>query len=154
MPANAISRDFKNTLKDFRIGTMDGRAIFFRVPSFDCDRYWGFGYLGNSQCHFHLDSLHTMNKDCSNLHMFDQIKKFFGESLTITDDNDLWKFCELSRTIYTLKSTAELFHMGGAHVTHNPDINSLKNPEMENYINVVLIPSQIRHLWTILDKYR
>lgn len=152
MTANAISQEFKNTLKDFRIGTRYGCSIFFRVPSFDCD--WSFGYLGNSQCHFHLDGLTVMNEDCANLNMFDQLKKFFGDSLTITDDKDLWTFCELSKTIYTLKATAELFHRGGSHYTSNPDANSIKNPEIENHINGVLIPSQIRHLWTILDKYR
>lgn len=154
MIAKAISKEFNNTLKDFRIGTRYGRGILFRVPSFDCDWYWGFGYLGNSQCHFHLDGLAVMDEDCANLNMFDQLKKFFGDSLTITDDKDLWKFCELSKTIYTLKSTAELFHRGGSHYTSNPDANSIKNPEIENHINCVLIPSQIRHLWTILDKYR
>lgn len=106
--------------------------------------------LGNLDNHFHLDSLDFMDSKLSNKNLFDQIKAFFGNSLTITDDKALWKFCEVAKTIYTLKRTAELFRLGGSHYSTNPDKEALQIPEYVKHINEVLIPLQIRTLYGIL----
>lgn len=157
---NAFSNDLNAKVAafpaNFRLGSVHGRGILFRRPSFVCNWYWGFGYLGNRDCHYHLDSLYTFdwqNKDMQNKNLYDQLKLHFGDTLTITDDRDLWKFCEIVRTIYTLRKTAELYHLGGSHFTTNPDAELLKNPEEWKRINEVLIPAQFASLYTILAKY-
>lgn len=149
----AHSDEFKTKFKDFRIGVMDRRGVLLRVPSFDCGWYWGFGYLGNRDCHFHLNSLEVMDSSLANKNMYDQLIGLFGDSLTIPKDK-LWQFCEIVNSVYTLKKAAELFGRGGSHYTTNPDASTLKIPEYENHINSELIPMQIRSLWALLDSIK
>ena len=142
---------------NFRMGVRHGRGISLRRPSFDCDWYWGFGYLGNTQCHYHLNSLETMdwqNDGLRDKNLFDQLKIHFGDSLTIKDDADLWKFCEIVTTIYTLKEAAELFCHGGSNYSTNPDKDFLKDDAM--YLRIVkeMIPAQIASLYRVLEKYQ
>ena len=157
---NAFSKDMNAKVAafpaNFRLGSVDGQSIMLRRPSFDCNWYWGFGYLGNHDCHYHLDSLHTyywQNKDMQKKNLYDQLKLHFGDTLTITDDRDLWQFCEIVRTIYTLCKTAYLYYLGGSHFTTNPDAELLKNTAEWERINSVLIPAQIASLYAILAKY-
>lgn len=148
--ATEHSNQFKTQLKDFRIGVMDGRGVMLRVPSFDCWWYWGFGYLGNRDCRFHLDHLDSMDSKLANKNLYDQLIGLFGDSLTIPKDR-LWTFCEIVKTIYTLKEAAEVFGRGGSRYTQNPDKNALTVPEYVRHINDELIPMQIRSLWALLS---
>ena len=148
--ATEHSNQFKVQFKDFRIGVMDSRGVMLRVPSFDCGWYWGFGYLGNRDCHFHLDHLDSMDSKLANKNLYDQLIGLFGDSLTIPKDR-LWTFCEIVKTIYTLKEAAEVFGRGGSHYTQNPDKNALTVPEYVRHINDELIPMQIRSLWALLS---
>lgn len=143
------SNQFKAQFKDFRIGTINGHYVMLRVPSFDCGWYWGFGYLGNRYCHFHLDRLEFMDPELANKNLYDQLIGLFGDSLTIPREK-LWTFCEIVKTIYTLKEAAEVFGRGGSHYTKNPDKDALTIPEYVSHINNVLIPMQIRSLWELL----
>lgn len=147
--ATEHSNQFKAQFKDFRIGIMDGRVVMLRVPSFDCGWYWGFGYLGNSHCHFHLDHLESMDPKLANENLYDQLIGLFGDSLTIPREK-LWTFCEIVKTVYTLKEAAEVFGRGGSHYTKNPDKDALTIPEYVDRINNELIPMQIRSLWELL----
>jgi hypothetical protein len=144
-----MDTSFLNDLpKNVYLGSSPGiGGVFLRRPSWDCGWYWGFGYLGN---HFHLDGLDFMGSALSNKSLYDQIKAFFGDSLSIKDDKALWKFCEVAKTIYTLKESACLFQLGGAHYSTNPDKEALQIPEYVKHINEVLIPLQIRTLYAIL----
>ncbi len=147
-----MQTSFLNSIPaNVRLGVHYNRGIFLRRPSWDCNWYWGFGYLGNNSCHFHLNTLDVLDSGLSNKNMFDQLKLFFGDSLTIKDDKALWKFCEIVRTIYSLKESAEVFGRGGSHFTSNPDAKSIKNPELVTHINEVLIPMQIRTLYQVLQ---
>lgn len=147
--ANALNARVEAHPKNFHMGVVNRRAIFLRRPSFDCKWYWSFGYLGNSQAHYHLNGVESDK----NKHMFDKLKLHFGSSLTITRDEDLWKFCEISQTIYTLKNMAELNHIGGSHTTSNPCKDLLQNADWYRHIVEVLIPAQVDALYAILEKY-
>lgn len=147
------SNTFKKEFRDFFLGTLDGRGVLLRVPSFDCGWYWGFGYLGNKNIHFHLNGLDVIKPELRRLHMHDQLIGLFGDSLRIKD-KALWTFCEIVLTVYTLKGAAEVFGRGGSHTTTNPDADSLKTPDMVKHINDILIPMQIRTLWALLDSVK
>ena len=110
---NALTAHFPAKLF---IGVHGGERMYLSRPSFDCDWYWGFGYIGNRNCHYHLNGI----DEGKNINYFDAIKQHFGESFIIKDDKGIWTFAELVRTIYTLKETAEMFHRGGSHYTTNP----------------------------------
>lgn len=129
------------------IGNHDGERIYLSRPSFDCEWYWGFGYIGNRNCHYHLDGIGKSE----NINFYDALLAHFGDSF-IVKGQDVWKFAEVVRTIYTLKKSAELFHTGGAHYTTNPAADTLKKSDWETEINDVLIPRQIAELYKILLK--
>jgi hypothetical protein len=133
--------------ESFIIGKRDEEYIFLKAPSWDCDWYWSFGYLGNRDCHYHLD---TINKDTN---LFDTLKEHFGESLTITDDKDLWTFCELSMSAYALKETAEVLGRGGVHYASNPASETIKNEEEVKRINEIVLPEIFEEIHKIISKY-
>jgi hypothetical protein len=133
------------------LGTVGGGNIWLSAPSWDCGRYWGFGYLGNKNCHYHLDSL-DLDKEY-NKHLFDRIKAHFDiGSLFLANDSELWKFCELVLSAYTLKETAEFFIRGGAYCTTNPLAEKLKNVEIANQINNELLPSIFDALFDLFNQ--
>ena len=45
----------------------DGELLFLTKHTWDCGWYWGFGYIGNRNCHFHFDSLLENHKLASEL---------------------------------------------------------------------------------------
>ena len=40
----------------------DHKPIYLDGFSWDCGWYWGFGYLGNKNCHYHVDGLEKIEK--------------------------------------------------------------------------------------------
>ena len=136
--------------KKLCIGRHNKEFIYLTSPSWDCGWYWGFGYLGNENCHYHIDGL----TEHESINLFDAFKKHFGESLIIKNDNDLWKLCELFQTFYTLKETAELFRCGGSHYTENPCKELLIDKNLVTKINEVLIPNIIDEIYKILLSYK
>ena len=128
----------------------DRYACELSAPSWDCGWYWGIGYLGHRDAHFHLDGLIKKH----NTNMFDAIKKEFGDTLTIKEDADLWTFCELMQTAYHLKQTAEVLGRGGSHYTTNPCSEIIKNMQEAERINSVVLPTIFNAVKTLLTKYR
>ena len=124
------------------IGKVDDKNIYLSAPSWDCDWYWEFGYLGNNHCHYHVDGLIEKH----NANLFDALKKEFGDTLTIKDDEKLWLFCELMQTAYTLKETAELIGRGGSHYTTNPFAELIKNTAEVERINTKVLPAIFDHI--------
>lgn len=128
----------KKFTKRFLIGTRPSENknenIYLSAPSWDCGWYWGFGYLGNINCHYHLSGL--MDKG----NLYDGLKKEFGDSLTI-QDGKIWTFCELVKTAYSLKEAAELLGRGGAHYTNNPCKDIIMNTDEVKRINEIVLPA-------------
>lgn len=117
-------------------------------PSWDCGWYWGFGYLQSKDIHHHIDTLNP------NKNMFDALKGYYGDTLTIKDDADLWTFCELVQTFYTLKETAEVLGRGGSNYTRNPCDKIILNKEETKRINEIVLPAIFDELEDLLKKYR
>jgi hypothetical protein len=132
--------------KNIYLGKVDNENIYLSVPSWDCDWYWGFGYLGNKNCHYHLNGL---NK---NKNFFDAIKEHFGHSFIIKNDTDVWLFCELIMTFYHLKETAEVLGRGGSHYTGNPLSELIKNEAEVKRINEIIMPKLFDQIYLLLTK--
>lgn len=134
-----------NWTEKYLIGKVDDESIYLSAPQWDCGWYWGFGYLGNKNCHYHLDGLSKKH----NANLYDALYKEFGNSLTIgkiEQDNfgqnsTLYTFCELVLTAYTLKETAEVLGRGGSHMTTNPLAELIKNEKEVTRINDVVLPA-------------
>ena len=113
--------------------TQYGR-LYLSKHSWDCGWYWGFGYIGNSRCHMHIDSLINGEYD---------VKKVFDGGTKITQDQ-WWIIRDLFTQAYALKGAAEVYRHG-SHQTTEPGITDcIKNLEMAARIN--------KDLQIVLDK--
>jgi len=132
------------------MGKVDDEVIYLSAPEWSCGWYWGFGYLGNKNTHYHLDGLNRTE----NIHLRDAILKHFGESFTVTDENDVWTFTELVLTAYSLREAAEVLGRGGSHCTTNPVALTIKNEAETKRINEIVLPEVFSAIEDILKKYR
>lgn len=154
-----------NTLSNYKskikLGIVDNENIYLSAPSWDCDWYWGFGYLGNKNCHYQIDGLtqiETYNfdkkvREYEFVNMYDGLKKHFGDSFIVTEDKDIWTLAELFCSFYTLNQYAEMCHTGGANMTTNPCKEILKNTEEETRINNIVLPQIFEEIYKVLAKY-
>lgn len=128
------------------LGTVDNERIYLSPPSWDCGWYWGFGYLGNKNRHYHVDGL---AKDCN---LFDGLKKHFGESFVVKNDRDIWTLAELFQTFYALKQASEVLGRGGSHYTTNPCSDIIKNMDEVKRINEIIMHQIFEEIYKILLK--
>ena len=129
------------------LGRVDGECIYLSAPSWDCGWYWGFGYLGNRNCHYHIDGL------MKGQNLYDGFKGHFGDSFKVTEDRDIWRLAELFTSFYALKESAGLFHRGGSHLTTNPCKEVLQRLDLHKEINEIMLPAIFHEIYEILNKY-
>jgi len=130
-----------------RLGTRksDGKGIFLTKPTWDCSWYWGFGYLGNRNEHFHLSSY----ANGRNINMYDALTTDYDLNPKIKAK--LWDFCELVKTAYVLKETAEVLGRGGSHYTKNVCASIIKNTDEVTRINEIVLPAIFEQLNNIFE---
>lgn len=137
------------TLSTYRektlLGKVNGENIYLYAPKWDCGWYWGFGYLGNNRCHYHVDGL---MKDCD---LYTGFKNHFGDTFLIKE-SDIWVFAELFKTFYLLKKCAELYKDGGAHYTTNPIKDLIINTDEVERINSVLLPALFEEIYKVIAR--
>ena len=140
----------------YLIGTdKDGNKCFLEEGSWDCDWYWGFGYISiqykrgaqYSACHTHFDYLFFKNQDKNG---YDAFTEFFTE--TVLTDKETWQLVELMRSFYIARAYSDMLHIGGAHYTTNPAKDTLKNEEEYKRINKEVIPEIMKEVYKILGK--
>lgn len=127
----------------------EGERVWMPIPSWDCDWYWGFGYVQTKDNHQHWDTSivgHNNKKDGSYCHNpFES--KFFSE--TTFNSTEGWELAELFKRFYVLRESAEMFGRGGCHISHPHDY--LKNEAWAKHINEVLIPETTKRILEILS---
>lgn len=141
------------------LGIVDGQNIYLTSPSWDCGWYWGFGYLGNNNCHYHVDGLkkietYNFEKKVREYEFVDLHEGFirhFGKSFVVRKSN-IWEFAELFQTFYKLKETCEVLGKGGAHLSNNPCSEIIKNTEEVKRINEIVLPAIFDAIYKILDQ--
>lgn len=139
----------------------EGTNHWLEAASWDCDWYWGFGYIEtytnnnnpsmskDINSHSHFDSLpNNQNKN-----LYDAFKEKFVT--TPLSDKEIWTLCELMKSFYILKNYAEMLHLGGAHYTTNPCKEIIINNEEYDRINKKVIPTICKEVYALLspDKY-
>lgn len=145
--------------RKIKLGVVDNKNIYLSPPSWDCGWYWGFGYLGNKDCHYHVDGLkkiETYNYEAKVwvyefVNLYDGFKKHFGDTFIVKNDSDIWKLAELFETFYSLKNIAEVYNRGGSHLSSNPCADLIKNSDEVKRINVVLLPAIFEEIYNILN---
>lgn len=136
--------------KKVYLGKYGGKDVWLARPSWDCGRYWGFGYVTNRRLRTHLYMM--SNVDGRNVNLWDGITHHIkaGKIEAMHLQGKLWTFCEVVQTIYHLKETAEVLWRGGSHYTTNPCADLIKNPDEVKRINEVLIPKLIDEMYIAL----
>lgn len=149
------------------LGKIDNKRIYLKKPSWDCNWYWGFGYLGNSRCHFHVNSLKdkiTYFTDKNDVPRREVVHKglFFGfkeqfdkGTFIVKDDKDIWMLCELFETYYKFKDIAAISRKGNCNISsdENPCYDYIKNDALYHKINEELFPHIFDEIYKILLKY-
>ena len=128
--------------KKVYIGSNEGEREYLANPSWDCDWYWGFGYLQNRNIHHHVN---TLNKD-KNMH--DALIEYYEDTLVLKDGK-LWQFCELMYTFYTLKEAAQVLGRGGSNYTTNPISELIKNESEVKRINEIVLPALFDEIYKL-----
>jgi hypothetical protein len=140
------------------LGQKDGENIYLSPPSWDCGWYWGFGYLGNKNCHYHVDGLEKIEtydfeksvRLYEFVNLYDGFKKHFGNSFIVKREKDIWTLAELFKTFYNLKETAEILGRGGSHLTSNPCKDLIINKDETERINNIVLPQIFEEIYKIL----
>lgn len=135
----------------------DGINYWLEAASWECDWYWGFGYIEtytnnnnpsrarDIESHSHFDSLGAKE----NKNLYDAFKEKF--IVTPLSDKELWTLCELMKSFYIAKKYAEMLHTGGAHYTTNPCKDIIRNDEEYTRINKIVIPAIYKEVYALLS---
>ncbi len=136
----------------------EGTKYWLEAPSWDCDWYYGFGYIetySNNNCpekardinsHQHFDSLFLNNSKVS---AFDAFKEFFKE--TTLNDKEIWLLIDYMHSFYTLKKAAEVFGTGYSHMTEKAKLSEVQNIEMAKEINEKMLPAIFKQIDILLS---
>lgn len=120
----------------------NGNNISLDDFSWDCGWYWGGGYLGNRNCHYHLSSYFGKNR----MNAFDAIKQDFGSSLDMTDA-ELFRLLELFNQFYKIRDAAEVLHRSvfTSQGKSEKEINESLSKNLNTQLSDVVIPEIRKH---------
>ena len=112
----------------------DGETIYLDKHSWDCGWYWGFGYVGNRNCHFHFDSLLYI-KDGKGSVKYCASDLFDDTNIT---DKEWWVIRDLFTQAYALRKAAEVYRYGGHQTTVVGTTDIIKDADMATRLNADL----------------
>lgn len=125
-----------------------GEKIWLTKHSWDCDWYWGFGYIGNQNWHFHINSLIDHPKEYHN--KWTDITTHFSE--TWLTQGQWWVLRDLFISAYGLKKATEIYRYGG-HQTSSSIPYLVISPEKAKIINDDL-KIILDNIWDLLTKWK
>lgn len=128
----------------------DGIKYWLEAPSWDCDWYWGFGYI----------ETYTRNATPSrarDMQSHEHATRFYPEWVhgenarlvkTTFTEKEAWELAELFKQFYLFQDLASLYHNGTAGVTTAKVTHEDK--EKWNEINKTVIPKITKAIIKIL----
>lgn len=128
-----------------------GKDVYMPKPHWDCDWYWGFGYLetfknNDLYTHTHFDS-EILNTEVIS---YDAFKNYFPETPLLEDE--IWELLDYMQTFYTLKTTAELFRHGYSYFTERAKLDILNDTDLYNKINKEMLPAVFDKIDNLFNK--
>lgn len=134
-----------------------GQKNWLEAPSWDCNWYWGFGYVEtytnnknphlakDISSHSHFDGLIFVKDDTGKfIYHLNENSQF--ESTVLTE-KESWELSELMQRFYNLRKSAEIFK-NGVGVTSSKCDN--KRPEIVKIINEEELPKIFNRIIEIL----
>lgn len=155
-----LLRDYPEYVDLGKSTEFGGRVQLVR-PSWDCDWYWGLGYLtrwdGRRKdivFHDHFDGcMDRIRAEKANVNWHTAMTRFlFDGGLTkpLRDEKTSWQFVEIMKTLYNLRETAEVLGHGGSRYMTNPCADIIRNFDEVKRINTVVIPALVDELYKCL----
>lgn len=132
----------------------EGIAYWLEQPAWECDWYWGCGYVetytNNMNPDKSKDILSHEHFDSKFLdkNMFDYWHEFFAESTL--NDKEIWELWDYMKSIYTLKETAELVGIGFSFKTNRAKCDEVKDTELCKRINEQMLPALFERVKQLL----
>jgi len=142
----------------------NGERFWLEAASWDCDWYWGFGYIetytnnknptkaNDITAHQHYNGLcscRVETEDYPSGKYVDFLAEHKNISECVLTEHEQWQFSDLMKSFYTLRDTAQMMHSGHSRLTSNKDIN-LKDMELYTHINKVLMPKIFQAVYNLL----
>ena len=134
----------------------DEQGVYYWLeqPKWECDWYWGFGYIETYTNNTRPDLARDI---ASHQHADRFMSEFFTEwnnskpilkEATFTTEEG-WELSELFAQFYFLREAAENFGRGKAHCA-NTKIDLWKKPELVKEINETILPEVMSRILEIL----
>lgn len=123
-----------------KAGMLEGENIYLLKHTWDCDWYWGFGYIGNSNSHSNFKE-NLLTKETS-------ISKLLDNPQYSQDS--WWIIRDLFKQAYVLKDCAEIYRHGGHQTFSKGTTDIIKDEEMCKRLNSDL-EKVLNKLWSFLQ---
>lgn len=145
---------YLNTLHLLIGKNAEGQKVWLEAATYDCNWYWGFGYLhiidGRRKdiiSHTHVDDT-LLDRSASYL------PSLKGMRETVLTKDELWIFLELMSQFYNLKKMVNIIYSKCAGVSSvlavSENYRLKESVEYGRHINRVLIPSIIHEVYELL----
>lgn len=140
----------------YLLGTdTDGIYYWLQAPSWDCEWYWGFGYIETYQNNKYPDRTKDID---SHSHATEFMSEYFTEfngskpilKETTFNEQEGWELSELFAQFYHLQKQAEFWGVGKMHVA-NTQIKSWEDKALADKINKEMIPVVMARIMQILS---
>lgn len=118
-----------------------GERLAFEKHSWDCDWYWGFGYIGNANLHTHAE---VFTKDL----LWHSVDDVFEDHIFDSDDS-FWVFKDLLVQAYALSKASHVYKSGGYCTTRKGVTDVIIDKAMETRVNKDL-EKVLNTLWEFL----
>ena len=129
----------------------DNKKVYLAKANWDCDWYWGFGYVNtfdrhDTYDHYHFDGLFLKGR------IFESFKDYFAD--TTLDDDEIWALLGYMKEFYIMQKYAELMQYGNYITSRAVSVleekNKTKNKEEAERINKILIPELLEKIYQLL----
>ena len=126
----------------------DDDHILLDKHTWDCDWYWGFGYIGNNQLHMHISAFIDHPKE----YIPDWTNVDYQFSDTWLTQEQWWILRDLFIQAYALGKAAEVYAIGG-HQTEQATPHRIISETMVSYINADL-ENLLDIIWDLLTEWK
>jgi hypothetical protein len=124
------------------IGKQENERIYLTKHKWDCGWYWGFGYVGNKDCHFHMNSI-----------ISDFCKKDYKIENILEDSpfnqSEWWIILDLFKQAYAIKEASQVYRIGGHFSSKQGTTDIIKNKDLEDILNNDL-EKILNKIWEIM----
>lgn len=138
----------------------EGVKYWLQEASWDCDWYWGFGYIetytnnNNSEFSRDINSHQHFNSLFLESNIFHSYKDFFEE--TTLNNDEIWDLLGYMKEFYAMKEYSELLYSGN-HITSTAknikeEKNEAENQKEYERINKILMPELFKKIYKLLEE--